>query len=154
MWTELALVAGAAAERHMSYGQYVAAGLPGLEQFRKKALQPPADKPPKKARKEAPAQRVCRYCGAALTGTRQAVYCNNLCRIEHAREQRRGRKDTETAWKCLDCEAMITQTKGGGRPAARCPECRRKHKNALNRQRALKKKEQANETEDAKENVR
>lgn len=103
-WTELDYIAGAAHSLHMSYGKYVAAGMPNLERFKRqvntgKIRTPGQDAPPGKPRKKPGlkgvnngkrfiAQTKCIECGADIPSEERNGPRRKFC-LECAEERRR-----------------------------------------------------------------
>lgn len=116
-WNELALVAGAAMENGMSYGQYVARGMPNLEKFRREALSGELER----KRKAAEARRAAQLAGDAgpagegkkRTGAGNAWTSRRMARMK------------KNGGVCARCGERFFPPEGAGPIPKYCEGCRK-----------------------------
>ena len=108
-WTELDYVAGAAHMEGMSYGRYVACGMPNLARFKRRADAGEFDHKPVRAR----SRKGVLAAVAAQDKQADTPQKRKAPRPEHLIPE----------GKCIDCGAVIPAEYRSGPPKKRCPEC-------------------------------
>lgn len=117
-WTELDYVAGAAHDVHMSYGRYVAAGMPNLERFKRRVASGEFDKKPVRRGRKSLLAAV-----AAKSDKRERV----------VDAPRRMPVYSIPEGKCQRCGAVIPAEVRSGVARKNCPECAKALKRERNR---------------------
>lgn len=118
MWTELDYVAGAAHDMHMSYGRYVAEGMPNLERFKRRVESGEFDKKPERRGKK---------------GLLAAVAAKSDKREKIVDTPRRMPVYSIPEGKCQRCGAVIPAEVRSGVARKNCPTCAKELKRERNR---------------------
>ena len=129
IWTELDYVAGAAHDVHMSYGNYVAAGMPNLERFKRRVVSGEFDR-------ERPKRR-------SRKGTLMALADMDLGDAAYQKPKKRELPQYNIPeGTCQRCKAVLPAERRRGVQRKYCPECAYKLKRERNteRQRMLREK--------------
>lgn len=123
-WSELDYVAGAAHMEGMSYGRYVACGMPNLQRFKRRADAGEFDQKPVRAR--------------SRKGILAAVAAQDKPLVPETPEAKKKRKAIAPELqarvipesKCKRCGVVLPPEKRAGKPRIYCPTCARELRKA------------------------